>query len=1243
MSHYVSPLDRVIHAVLWVLAGIAIPVALIVGLGRELMPLVADQKPLIEQFLSQKSGLVIRLGDVSGNWRALSPELDASNVQIFASEHADKPLLTIPSVSTEPDWWATLRDLSPRLRTRINGLALTLAPKPEGGVEVLELSGLGQHNPEQAAKALRWLLAQPSLVLQDNQLRWQTPGRLAQVLHDVRIQQYHHGDYRLDVSFRLAASAPWQRALFIVNGDPLQWQKTPWQGYFQLQDLVAWQPWLSLLPDSWGTELKQGSVRIWLRSPAGLPTEATALLEHTALSLVVPGRGPYDVTRLNGLVSMHRTDTGWYLGADDLQGELNGIILPLRRLAVNYADNRIEVAAARISLTQARALLLHEKLLPKADQDLLETTQPSGFLPRAGLVLTPAASKTGWQLQSANAEFKALTLLKTEHTPGVKGLAGWVEGSADGGLLYLDTRHAEVDLHNFFREVTPVTLLRGGVRWMHHDGAWHIDTDVLQLQNADADVNAQLALHIPDGHAHDAQLELLASLKQGNVVNAYRYVPWPDAGDETLAWLKRALVAGKVDQGSFLYSGPIADAGHGRFDMQLHVSGASLDYVPGWPALHQLDGTVSILGTTLDVVATHARVMNAEASNIHARIPDLGHAVLQVDTDLATDLSDLDKLLAEAPIKSKTALVAADLDLKGPVRAHLGLSVPLAASRSGVGVTVEALLDRAQIGLPGQGLEFTRVTGPVHFDLDQGLDASALDGQFWGRPAQIVLSGEHRGKRWWQQKVAVDVQADTQAMQRWLNTDLSRYVRGVSPVRVGLTIPMAAPGPLSLRINSDLKGMRVTLPMPFGKAAADVLPLQYRGSIGAGDQLASLQVGDDVRAGMTWRDNHLLRALVRVGLPGLAWSDQPGIAIEARTPSVNVNEWKGFLTQLPSAGNGPASTMPTLRRLTLDTDQLQVGNYRFGTTHAVIARQGTAWDVSLRGLQSASLPGWPVTDVHATVNADNDLVELSPLVVKQPNAGFVGSMNWHAGSRGTTTIKGQVDALDLGHILEQFGQSPFITSQSLQAKGELRWTGNPDDFALALVNGTVDAKIVQGRLKDVSGVNLVTRLFGLVNASNILRRLRFDFSDVTKKGLNFDQITLQGTLNAGVIKPSDFDLEGPSMNIHGRGWVNLNTQELDQQLRVAIPVSSAIPVLGFLAGPIVGGALVAADLLLDKQLAKITSVRYRVSGSWDNLKVDDEALESLPSGLPDSVKEVLKDVTKDIPSAAPAEVTKEAH
>ncbi len=1215
MTHPVSRLDRFLHGMLWVLAAVFIPLALVVGVGRELLPLVSAQKPAVEKLLTDRTGLQIRLGELQGDWHGLSPVLRARQVAIHDARQPGKPLLVVPSVTTEPDWWATLRDLSPRLRTTIHGLKLTLAPRPGGGIEVVEFSGLGKSDPEKARRALRWLLAQPGLMLLDNQLHWQAPGRPVQSLRDVRLQQFNgHDDYRLQAEFRLGNSAVLQRALIVVEGDPLAWRTTPWQTYLQIQDLPAWQPWVSLLPQSWGVRLKQGDARLWLSSPGGQPATATLVLADVGLDMQVPERGRYDARGLRGVFSLRRNGEVWHVGGDDLAGHVNELPLPLQRLAIDYAPDRLVVSAARVSLADAHALISQEKLLPATQQKTLDTVKPSGWLPRARVV---AEKKDGgWHLQSANAEFKALTLQPTPTLPGVTGLAGWIQGSPEGGLLYLDTRHGELNLHTVFREPVPVDVLRGGLRWLHADGVWHIDSDVLRLSNVDADARAQFAVRIPDGRPEDARLDLLASITRGQVARAWRYVPWHSAGDKALSWLQRALLAGQVDRGAFLYSGTMHGNGHtGHFDMQLHMKGATLDYVPGWPAVQKLDGLVAIRGKELKVIGERATLMGATATNLHAVIPDLTHGVLDVDADLAMDLADLDRLLAESPLKSHTAAVAESLDLKGPAEAHLALHIPFHREDGEIGVVVNANLKGAELSLPAERLVFTGVSGPVSFDSHRGLSGQ-MQSALWGRPARIALAGETRARHWSRQKVDIQAEAEAMALGRWLNTDLTPYLRGKTPVRVQLDIPVASAAQTDLRVSSALEGMRLLLPEPLAKAAEETLPLSYQGKIGgSGEHLARAALGDRVQAGMAWRSGRLQRLLLRVGLPGVAWPDQPGLFIEARLPALDVAAWRPFMpVSSGAAAARPSAGLPVFRQLTLQADRVQAGEYDFGPTRMRLQRVEDDWQIRLSGAQPKSLPEWPATDVSATLSQEQGLWRLDPLEIRQPQAAFVGSLSWMAGARALTTVKGSLESKDLKRVLEQLGRTGAITSDNAQARVMLQWPGSPDDFALDKLQGSLDAKLRNGRLIEAGGVNLATRVFGLLNASNLLRRLRFDFTDVTRKGISFDQLLVQGELREGIVKPARFDLDGPSVTIRGRGSVNLNTHEVDQQLRVGVPVSSAVPVVaGFLAGPVVGGALVAADLLLDKQLSRLTSVRYHVSGPWEALRVDDEVLESLPA------------------------------
>ena len=68
MRRIITKLDQTLHATLWLLAFTLIPLAVVVGLGREFFPLVANQKAWLEQTLSEQAGVYVRIGDLEGSW-----------------------------------------------------------------------------------------------------------------------------------------------------------------------------------------------------------------------------------------------------------------------------------------------------------------------------------------------------------------------------------------------------------------------------------------------------------------------------------------------------------------------------------------------------------------------------------------------------------------------------------------------------------------------------------------------------------------------------------------------------------------------------------------------------------------------------------------------------------------------------------------------------------------------------------------------------------------------------------------------------------------------------------------------------------------------------------------------------------------------------------------------------------------------------------------------------------------------
>lgn len=1213
MSHPVSRLDRLIHGLLWCMAAVLIPLAVLVGIGRELMPLVAERKPYIEEVLSARTGFAVRMQDLQGDWHRLNPVLRVSGLSLADARAPRQPLLTVPALTLEPDWWASLRDLSPRLRTRIEGLELTLSVSAEGKVEVRELAGLGRSDPARARKTLAWVLAQPGLTVLDSRLHWLLPDQSPQTLLVRQLTQYRRSDdYRVQLLLKPRQEKDWQQALLVVAGDPMAWRSTPWQLHLDAASLAAWQPWWQAVPLLSELRVRSGRGQLWLDSEGGLPVRSTLQIDDLAADVPWPAGQQQRIKAFRGTLALTRDRHVWRLGADNLQGRLNDLPLPFKRAAADYDGERLLLNLARVDLQAARALALRYPQLPAAVRELVLAREPAGVLPRLQLRL--ARTEEAWSFREASAEFKALQIKPTATSPGFSGLGGWLQAGPEGGLLYLDTRTAVIDLHTTLREPLRIQRLQGGLRWYLRDRVWHVDSGRLDLATPDARGHVQLAVQWPLDRRQDARLDLLAGIADADVASAWRYVPWHAAGDKTLAWLQKALVGGKVPHGTFLYSGTLFGEGHsGRFDMRLGLSQAHLDYVPGWPAVTGLDGEISIIGRQLLVTGQRATVMGARATHLRAEIADLKKPRLSVSADLDTDLQVVQRLLTESPIRTRTAGVARALQMKGPSQAHLALEIPLGREQGESRVRVEAVTRDAELTLPGPGLTFTGVNGPLVFDRHAGLSGT-LRGQLWEAPAQVVLGGQQRGRRWWRQQIQVNAPVSMTALAEWSRLPLASFLRGSAPASVQVDWPVAAPGQPDLRISSTLEGVQVLLPAPLGKPAARRMPLLYQGKLGDGEHLARATLTGALQAGLAWKDGRLHRALLRSGYATPAWPEQPGIFIDAKLAALDLASWqKALAGMMPAsaAASTAAPVAPALEQVLIQAETVQAGDVTLGPTRFRATRQNTGWMLRAQGLTSPSLPAWPATEVSARLQTEPGLWRLEDLQLRQPQFQFNGSLGW---TRTQTTLRGDVASNDLRRLLSQLGQDPALHSENVSGKLVLQWPGSPQNLSLDTLQGSLQAAMQKGRLVDVKGINVATRLFGLLNASNILRRLRLDFSDVTRKGINFDRLTLQGQLQQGVIRSTEIELDGPSVTVRGKGWVNLKTHEIDQHLRIGIPVSSAVPVVaGLLAGPVVGGALVAADLLLDKRLARLTSVRYHVSGRWEDPRIVNETLESLPT------------------------------
>ena len=175
---------------------------------------------------------------------------------------------------------------------------------------------------------------------------------------------------------------------------------------------------------------------------------------------------------------------------------------------------------------------------------------------------------------------------------------------------------------------------------------------------------------------------------------------------------------------------------------------------------------------------------------------------------------------------------------------------------------------------------------------------------------------------------------------------------------------------------------------------------------------------------------------------------------------------------------------------------------------------------------------------------------------------------------------------------------------------DLNWRAKPWDFTALALRGYIGLDMEDGQFYRATNVatNTFFRLVSLLNFDTWLRRLRFDFTDLFNEGVSFDRV--QGVLafDRGMV---EFDeplvVSMPSGKIRLLGGLDLERELLNARLVATLPVGTNLPwVAGLVGGLPAAAGVYLTGKLFEKQVDKLSSISYRVTGSWEDpeLEVD---------------------------------------
>lgn len=262
------------------------------------------------------------------------------------------------------------------------------------------------------------------------------------------------------------------------------------------------------------------------------------------------------------------------------------------------------------------------------------------------------------------------------------------------------------------------------------------------------------------------------------------------------------------------------------------------------------------------------------------------------------------------------------------------------------------------------------------------------------------------------------------------------------------------------------------------------------------------------------------------------------------------------------------------------------------------------FNVGERRFGEASLLMEPQPDGVRISNIDANLLGLQ-LGGKEHNT----SLEWRVENDiHQSAFEGLLRAGDVGEVMKAWGLPEILDSDESHFFAGLSWEGRPWEISPLSMNGTMSLYLEDGRFyKSPTGAaNAMIRLVGLFNFGNWVRRLQLDFSDLFEKGMSYDEMSGGLVFDEGELTfDAPLEVKLPSGRIKMAGTANLVSEQLDTQLVTTLPVGTNLPWVAAAVGGLPAAAGVyATSKLFKKQVDKLSSISYRVSGSWNDPEIE---------------------------------------
>lgn len=1259
--------------VFWTIGStLTIVAAISISVVRLMLPDIAQHRESIESWLSDISSRPVQIGEVSASWQGWAPKINIKNLTLLATDRkVELAHFNYAKIEISPFVSLWRQRLVPR-SLLVGGMQIALERDRSGKISIAGL-------PPSQWPVAEWLLEQRNFTLRDADITFtdtlynSAPQRFSDVavfISRTTKQQLVSGSLRRDNGrtesyvFELRAtgnilSSQWDGDLFV---DIRNAEASP------ALALAGWR----------NNQISAGQLntKIWSRWES-------AKLQHAALvidgvNLKFGELATELIDNINASAVAVRARDGWSLNVNRLRiqpphGPASESTGSVRWIKVGEQPSLISFRANDVDFGTVINLV-------QSGGDKIATSNLTTLNPRANVdqIVGAIVHEHGHiSRYFVEASVNDLSMTESARVPAVNGLDFKIRANHKGGVVEpTQTNITRIQSDHWLVKPVEVKSILGKITWEISPTSLNIGTEGLQILAESIDFSTRGKVVFSDDES--PHLDLVTRIGSGELPRFHALIPKGLLRPRGEKWLRTAFRTGQFNPSDIVVRGYLDefpfDQSNGTFKGTFEVDNVDLKYSVKFPITKAIRATVSVDGRKMKTAVHNGYVYRAAVDGSTIEMPDLfsRKPAVRMAGNIRVIPDDVGRFIAESPLRTTKASRYSEVDISGEFDMTLDMNLGLypGADKEILG---NAHFSDNRIDSKAQGIVLENVIGKISFTR-QDWYGEGMTAVFDGDPVEVIFNGGLDDPNYDTEFRMTGTSNASQLLKYlkryapvthgWLSSGTEKNrISGQFPWNAVLTIPTKSEAdrtPKRLVIESNLKGLNVNLPWPFGKTSPEKRPLSLQSETNPdGSRVTRIDFGPIIDIEIDSKQQadgvtNTSRIEVLLGETEPVFRKTPGLTAHGRTTRLPLNKWIRFArAAIADSTNNRTFDLPI--SFDIGIDNLETLGRNFQDINVVGEKQSDAWNLEISAPQAEgqiSIPrdrlGQPlVLDFERLWLDEFDLEskgtrvdprKIPPLTLTAKSLRFgkvdLGSvelttMPVENGVRldrlraaqskfvlqgnGDWLLQGDVDQSrvsllvydkTLSGLLKRFDyEVPNIDGGKTKMEIEAIWNGTPLEFSLDKLHGSFELQVTKGRFLDIDPGG--GRLFGLLSLQTLPRRLSLDFNDLFRKGLTFDAIEGIFELDGGNAYTNSLLMTGPSARIDISGRIGLTEQDYDQRATVTPTLSNTIPVASALFGPAgigVGAVIFLGQKMfksIPEQVDKILSREYSITGRWE--------------------------------------------